>query len=230
MSARQIFTRTDFRTRVRDSLGPSNFWSDDELNVYINFALRDWNRFTGYWKRRITLTTQQYNPYLSLPTTLTMGMRVEFNGSPLAPGSVFDWDKMYPYWEGESSTPVEWAPVGLNLIAIRPADSRGNNSLVVDGVSATPVLAADADFVDLGQEQFGAVLDYIQHLASFKEGGREFQNTEGQLRHFIAEAGLNCERFRASSLYRRLMGLDTDFGKKKRRQSVSQGESPVGVR
>lgn len=215
---------------MRDSLGPSNFWSNDELNAYINVALRDFNRFTGYWHRRITLTTQQYNPYLSLPTSMTLGMRVEFNSSPLAQGSLFDWDKMYPYWEGEPDTPVEWAPVGMALIALRPADATGSNSLVVDGVSATPVLTADGDFVDLGQEQFGAILDYIQHLAAFKEGGQEFVNTKGLLEHFYRECALNNERFRASSLYRRLMSLDTDPGKKKRREPSPKGESPVGVR
>ena len=204
------------------------------MNELINEALRTWNTCTGYWKRRITLTTSRGFPYYALPSTLTMAATVSFNGTPLVPGSVFEWDQGSPYWEGRPSTPEEWSPVGLATIAIRPPHAVGNGSLVVDGVSATPVMSSDTDgsgnpiYIDLGQEDFNAVLDYIQHIASFKEGGQEFASTERLLQSFYRAAGNRCSKFRASVLYRRVMGLDQNRTQKPRESS--NDEAPIGAR
>lgn len=45
-------TRGELRDQIRERL-IDNFWSDAELNLYIDEALRVWNSLTGYWRKRV---------------------------------------------------------------------------------------------------------------------------------------------------------------------------------
>ena len=160
-----------------------------------------------------------------MPSTLVQGAHIEFNSIPLSKSSVFNWDQINPQWEASRGTPDEWAPVGLSIIAINPVDPGGNNMLVVDGISVTPILVNSGDFVDIGQEDFAPLMDYVQHLAVFKEGGAEFESSLPLYKSFIAAAGVRNEKFRASALYRLTMGLDDDqqlkpFRRKRQMQPV----------
>lgn len=229
MSARRQYTLAQMQAKVYDRLQQSPFWSTAEVTKLINEALRTWACLTGYWKKRITLTTQPTLPYYSLASFITFGMRVEFNSQPLSQSSLTNWDKGTPEWEGNPSTPQEWAPIGISLIAIKPADAAGNNSLVLDGVANAPILAAAGDFIDIGSEEFTALLGYCQYLAAFKEGGQEFESALPLYQAFIKAAAVKNEKLLASALFRRVMGLDTDLGGQRPRRTQSQMQ-PVGGR
>jgi hypothetical protein len=143
--------------------------------------------------------------------------------------SVAAWDKGYPNWEGYPSQPQEWAPVAINLIAIRPADYTGGNSLVVDGLAQAPVLANAGDFIDIGAEELNTLVNYCQYLAAFKEGGAEFQSALPLYQSFLKAAAVKNEKLLASSIFRRAMGLDADMaGQRPRRAKPMM--SPVGER
>lgn len=232
MAPRQRVKLVQFRQQVRNSLQQSPFWTDDELNANINESLRTWNCLTGQWKQRVTLTTIARLPYYSLAGSLAFGMRIEFgSGLTLAQSSLTSWDKEFPYWEGRPSAhgPEEWAPVGMSLIAIRPTDAIGSRTLVIDGVSATPILTSDNDYIDIGEEEFNALLGYNQYLNVFKEGGAEFESVLGLHKAFIKAAATKNEKLNASNLFRRVMGIDNDqAGLRPRR--VPALAQPVGER
>ena len=232
MAPRQRVNLAQFRQQVRNSLQQSPFWTDAELNANINESLRTWNCLTGVWKQRVTLRTRQYLPYYSLAGSLVFGMRVEFgSNNSLAHASLTNWDKEFPQWEGRPSAsgPEDWAPVGINIIAIRPTDAIGGRTLVVDGVSATPTLAVDGDFIDIGQEDFNALLDYNQYLNAFKEGGAEFESSLEFHRSFLKAAANKNEKLMTSNIFRRAMGIDTDqAGMRPRRTPATL--QPVGER
>lgn len=229
MSARRQYTLSQIQTMVYARLQQSPFWSPAEVTKFINEALRQWSALTGYWKARVTLATRATLPYYNIAGSLTFGMRVEFNGAPLIQSSVTNWDKGYPQWEGRHSTPQEWAPIGISLIAIRPADASGNNTLVLDGVAAAPILVASGDFIDIGSEELNALIGYTQYLAAFKEGGQEFESALPFHQAFLKAAAVKNEKLLASILFRRAMGLDTDLaGQRPRRSKPLQ--QPVGAR
>jgi len=229
MAARQQYTLAQMQAKVYDRLQQSPFWTTAEVTKFINEALRTWSVLTGYWRKRITLTTLPTLPYYSLASFISFGMRVEFNSVPLSQSSVTNWDKGYPEWEGNPGTPQEWAPIGLSLIAIRPADAVGNNSLVLDGVANAPILVNANDKIDIGSEEFTALLGYCQYLAAFKEGGQEFESAATLYQAFIKAAAVKNEKLLASAIFRRAMGLDTDLGGQRVRRTKSQLQ-PVGGR
>lgn len=229
MAARKQYTLAQVQSKVYDRLQQSPFWTPAEVIGFINESLRLWSILTGYWKKRLPLTTQSTLPYYSLASYLTFGMRVEFNSVPLIQSSVTNWDKGYPEWEGNPSSPVEWAPIGLSLIAIRPADAIGNNSLVLDGVANAPVLVNAADFIDIGAEELNALLGYCQYLAAFKEGGQEFESAIPLYQAFLKAAAVKNEKLNASNVFRRAMGLDTDLAGQHPRRAKSQLQ-PIGAR
>lgn len=219
MSYQQV-NRSGLRTMVLERLGSASgtFWRTTELNAYIMEALRVFNACTGFWKTRKLAATTANAHWYSLPGTLTSAMRVEFNGVPLQPTSLHDLDYGQPNWESETTgsggnvpTTVKfWAPAGVTLIAIWPADATGNQGLLYDGIAATPVLDDDADFVDLGQEELGLILDYVQHIATFKEGGKEFEASGELLQRFLAGVAKRNAQLMANAKWRRWMGIHAD--------------------
>lgn len=228
MSARTQVTLTQFETMVYYRLGNAAFWTSDEVRQQINAALRTWNSLTGYWRGRLLLSTVANVPYYALSASLVFGAHVEFNGVPITQGSVFGWDQGDPYWEASRGTPVEWSPVGIGIIATRPVDPIGRNSLLVDGVTVTSILTNGGDYIDIAEDEFRVLVNYVQHLLVFKEGGAEFNSTLPFYKDFIQAAGIQNEKFKASALYRRTMGLDEDKQQKVWRTKPQM--NPVGVR
>lgn len=212
----QAVTLAQLRQDLKDQWESVAFWNDADANSYLNEALRVWNLLTAQWKRRITITTTANTVWYSVPSTLVYNLRMDFSSFPMEVTSLFDLDNGQPNWEGETTSsggnvptrPVIFAPAGLNMFAIWPADAAGGNMLVVDGVRQTPVLTADADFVDLGQEEMNAILGYALHIGTFKEGGSRFGATQRFYQDFIRTAAEKNQRLKASTMYRRVMGLD----------------------
>ena len=231
MAARKRYKLSQMQAQLSDRLQRSPFWTTAELTAYLNEALRTWSCLTGYWKKRVVLQTRPNAPYYNVAGYLTFGMHIEFNSVPLLPATVYEWDKGYPYWEGRPSPfgPTEWAPIGISLFAIRPADAIGLNSLVVDGVSNAPILVGANDTIDIGDEELNTLLTYCQYLAAFKEGGAEFQASLPFHQAFLKAAAVKNEKLNASAIFRRAMGLDAEqAGQRPRR--VPPTMQPVGMR
>jgi len=229
MSARTQYTLAQVQTMVFARFENSPFWTPAEVTGYINEALRCWSCLTGYWKQRVVMQTLPTLPYYSLAGFLTAGMRVEFNSTPLAQGSLTNWDKGYPKWEGRLGIPLEWAPVGISLIALRPADAVGYNSLVIDGLSAAPQLVALDDTIDIGAEELNTLVNYCQYLGAFKEGGAEFDAAIPLYQSFLKAAAVKNEKLLSSSLFRKAMGIDIDPPILRPRRTRSDLQ-PVGER
>lgn len=236
MSYQQI-TRAQLRTRVIERLGAlgPTFYRSDELNRYIQEGLRMWNLLTGYWKTRALLTTPvSPSPWFMLPGTITSNMRVAFNQSPLSPTSIHAMDMGRGAWESETTatggdvptTPAVWAVGSVNMIAIWPTDAVGGNSLELDGIASTPILSTDASFVDIGQDELNQLLDFIEHIALFKEGGQEFQQSQALFQSFLRGASTRNALMMASAKFRTWMGLDQDFPRRPRKVTPER----VGVR
>lgn len=229
MSSRTQYTLTQIQSMVFARFENSPFWTQAEVTGYINESLKLWSCLTGYWKQRIVLRTLPTLPYYSLAGFLTSGMRVEFNSTPLAQGSITNWDKGYPRWEGRPSIPQEWAPIGISLIALRPADAVGYNSLVIDGLASAPTLALPTDFIDIGAEELNTLVNYCQYLGAFKEGGAEFDAAVLLYQSFLKAAAVKNEKLLASNLFRKAMGMDIDLPILRPRRTKSDLQ-PVGER
>ena len=223
-------TLAQLQTRLKARWETVPYWTDDEATIYLNEALQCWGMLTGRWKRRITLNTTQNTYELGLPASMTYRMRVAFNGYPLSPTSVDDLNNGQAAWRTQTTAdggsiptrPTLWAPVSLNLIYLWPQDAVGNNGLVLDGVSDTPVLVNAGDFVDLSEADVNLLLGYALHAASLKKGGPWFAATQHLFKAFLLAAGEENTLITTSQMYRRAAGLDDDVLK-----PLKQGQSSV---
>ena len=193
------------------------FWTDDEARLAINEALRDWNLMVGRWQRRLTLSTAAGTVEYALGATLIYGSRVKVGTVPLTLTSTLELDLGRPTWRQETTasggdvptTPILWAPISLQRIAIWPATAAlGVNNLLIDGVANTPVLVEDGDTVDMGEELHDPLLAYALHVAAFKEGGARWQATLPSFTAFLQLAAQENSLLKANKAFRRFAGLD----------------------
>lgn len=215
--AYQQVTLSKFRARLMERLGnlSATFFTTLELNAYIMESVRVWNSMTGYWKGPQLFNTTT-SPWYVVQGTIFSSVRVTWNGSPLSPIALYDLDSGRPNWQSETvagggdvpSTPQLYAIGATNLIAIWPSDTVTTNQLKIDGVLSTPLLIADTDFLDIGQEEFALLLDYCEHLALFKEGGAEWEAGMPLLQNFITGATARNGMLQKSNLYTKFMGGD----------------------
>lgn len=231
-------TRAQFRALVRNQLGSgglaSSFWRDDELNKIIQESLRFYNLLTGYWKTRAIIPTTAATAWYTTPGVITSNMRVTFNGFPMRSASLYSMDFGRSGWESESTTdggdiptrPKYFVIGALNKLAIWPADAAGANSLALDGIAVTPILANDGSTLDVGQEDMNGLLDLCQHIAAFKEGGLEFKASMESFKQFLAGAGERNAILKRCATYRRWLGLDV--GRQKRPLKIES--EAVGAR
>lgn len=215
-------TFAQFKSDALARTGNPTFFSDAEMGKWINEAIRVWQVFTGYWRVTKTLKSQQGNAFYQTwdhPTPLLRPLRVRYQTSALdaapltvlAQESMLAADQLRPGWQGDANgVPKRWFPVGISRICLNPAPSITGRTISVDGLARAPVLSADTDYINLSESIFNSILDYVAHIAAFKQGGAEFTASMDKYKSFIKAAGDQNLKFKNSSIYRRALGLNLD--------------------
>jgi len=215
---RHTISLATLRSQLKDRWESVPFWSDDEARTALNEAMLWWNLFTGTWRKRVVFGMIRNTHWFALPATLVYNARVQVDETPLHRSSLNDLDYGRPGWDGENTasggdvptTPRVWAPAGLTLFAVWPADSAACHTLVIDGIHTTPKLVEDDDLVELDDEDRYAILGEALHIAAFKEGGQRWKVTEAFHKQFLTSAGEQNDGFLKSSYFRKYLGLDVD--------------------
>lgn len=204
------------RDRLKDRVEAVPFWEDAEALAAFNEGLTFFNLLTGYWHGTASVTTVANQYLYSLPATMLYRTRMEILAQPMSPSSREDLNNGRYTWRTETTAsggdvpdrPLLWAPVSLRLFYIWPADAVGNRTISVEGIAATPVLDADMDTIDLGDDLLNVLLGYALHALAFKKGGPFFAATQGYLKEFLIMAAEENDQIKTSKVYRRFMGLD----------------------
>jgi hypothetical protein len=219
----QRYSLAQLKVLVADRVGNINFWYPaDEFQWAINEAISVWQALTGFWTTSFPLSLTIGTGIYDLPKQITSVRRVTFSGTPLNQISTPELDLGFGDWESATGTPEFWAPEGINLIAIYPTD---NVTVVVEGTADAPWLNTDADFIDIGDDDLNAILEYAHHYLTFKEGGQEFKASMADLTSFTEQGADRNGRLRAAVFYRKYQGLDRES--EERRSSTP---TPPGVR
>ncbi len=164
--------------------------------------------------QRSSYCEARYQEGVQLANILPVLLQAQVNGVLAPPASILDLDQTEPSWQGSSGVPMMVAAAGANLIATYP-NPNSTYTLTLD-VAANPVVPAQgSDYIQLGQEELDVVLDYAQHLASFKLGGQEFQATKPLYDNFIRLALSYNQTLRASSKF-----LDVLWGESERENAL----------
>lgn len=171
------------------------FWTSTEATDAINEALLMWNLLTGMWSTPITIMSVAGTNEYALTASVVFGTRVEYEGRTLNKSYQWEMDNGRPGWQTEQlgdvgvpNTVQKWIPLGLKRIALWPVPDTTNDSIVVDGVAATPRLSAGGDYIDVGSELINAIVGYALHTIVFKEGGQRFQTSIPLYQDFLKQA------------------------------------------
>lgn len=228
-------TLATLRARLQDRYTGDPFWSSTEANDAINETLREFNKYTGYWRGTATALTTINSPFVLVPGTLTYRTRVQRVGLTLTRKSIVGLYRTRRNWRtqttisgGEVPTTIrEWAPVGLGRIAIWPTDAVGGTTLTFDAVKLTPILTADGQFLDLGNEEIELVLAEALYVLSFK---RPSILEAMQEKHQIFLQGMleRNDQLRASSYFREALGLDPEQRVEHRLRKSDKAPEEVG--
>lgn len=210
-------TRATLRARLQDRFTGDPFWSDTEANDALNEALRYFNLFTGYWRGSATALTTAGSPFVVAPASLTYRTRITRSGYVLTRKSIVELYRTQRNWRTQTttsggvvpSTIRTWAPVGLGAIAIWPTDAAGGTTLTFEAVKLTPILSLDASFVDIGDEELALILDEALFILAFKRPS--ILSAMGEKHQTFLQGCLERnDQLRASSFFRRQLGLDSE--------------------
>lgn len=145
---------------------------------------------SGYCERRYQLGVllARHSPVV---------VNAEINGVPLDTDSLTNMDAFNKSWQSTTGTPTAIASV-RTLVALSPCPN-GVYSALFDVVCKAPIPATDSNFVQIGREQIGPILDYAEHLAAFKMAGEEFKATFKGADNFFTAAVAYNERLAAQN-------------------------------
>lgn len=146
----------------------------------------------------------RYQEGAGLAKTMPSVMLSAVNDVPVWTGSVFEMDAFTASWQATQGQPGFVGLCGRNLVALGPVPD-GVYSVTMDVVSNIPVPVMDADFLQVDRGNLDPVLDYAQHLASFKLGGAEFAASEQLYKNFLSAAGVENGRLKNQAFYQTAM-------------------------
>lgn len=187
---------------VLNPAGPVKMAIPDDLCWAVKFgALADLlsNDGQNTDMRRAQYCEQRYQQGVKIAMLNPSVMYPQIQDTVLDVGSVFDMDVWRPGWQNSTGTPDYLGMAGRNLIALSKVPN-GVFSLSLDLIRNMPVPAADGDFLQVGRETVDAIVDYAQHLAMFKEGGAEFEQSAELMQNIIQLAATQNARIKASDL------------------------------
>lgn len=202
--------------------GQNRFWSEAEREAAINEALAVWQLMTGdftdernlivNWNAGIGHTITTSDDYKPIAYT-----RLKIDGTLVQPASLFGLDKEQYTWRAEttSGTPDNWVAVGDDYIVLHPhVDTQINHEAKTynfQSIKGDRFLVADTDYIQVGDEELSALLDYAQFILAVKEGEAEaFTNAEALVQLFTLAAVRRGSWLRNSSLYRKFAAQEHD--------------------
>ena len=175
--------------------------------------MRDLDR-AAYAESRYQESVELYR----LNPTLLMS---QINGVQVWTGSVFEMDAFLASWQAVPGQPRFVGMAGRNLVAFGPTPS-STYSVTMDVVGNIPLPTVDADFLQVDRGALNPLLDYAQHLASWKMAGTEFHNTDRLRVNFYTQAALENQRITQGNFYRSSLQLPAF----RQQQEVPRIDSP----
>lgn len=144
-------------------------------------------------------------------------LAARINDVPVSVDAIREGDTYRANWQGlAAGAPDSVLYAGLNQVALVPKPDAGPYSVTASVVANMPIPATDGTNLQLGRDDVESVLDYAQHIATFKCGGAEFAGTFPLLQSFLSHCALFNSKLDAQSLYKELL-----YGRAQQERSVN---------
>lgn len=150
---------------------------------------------------RAAYCLQRYKDGLTLAAQAPWLLLGQIADIPYDTVSFTEMDQYAPEWDSNPNSPVMLVIAGLDFLALSPVPTT-NKMVSLTVVGNAPIPVADGDPVQASRDVLDAILDYSQHLASWKQGGAEFTATKELLKNFALAAQATNSRLEALGLFR----------------------------
>ena len=150
---------------------------------------------------RAAYCEQRYREFVQIASVYPSVLVADIDNVTCGIGSVFSLDWYMPDWQQTTGQPTFVGTCGRNLVCVGPTpDANGPYGVGLWLVASAPV-SANAP-VQVARDALEPVLNYAQHIASFKMAGAEFDGTTRLYQNLIAAAKAENGRLEAVSFYR----------------------------
>ena len=156
---------------------------------------------------RAAYAEQRYQEFVQMAKIYPSFLIGDVNNVDQTIESVFDDDNYNPTWEQQTGAPQSISATGRNMISLGVIPDTGIYGIGIWCAVNAPVVAVPPDtfnqmFVQISPDLIDPMLDYAQHIASFKMGGVEFEGTGSKYQNFVAAIKSQNSRLNAISFYR----------------------------
>ncbi len=164
---------------------------------------------TGY-NRNITAASltanQTYYTLTSWASGAMVVQRIETSNTHLDPVDIGELNEMNPTWlTTAAGTPSTWLQLGFGSFILYPKTS-GTLSSTLYTLDKITVPTSDSDYIQVGDEDLPAIVDFATFIARLKEGGKEASESVGLIQNFLKAAAKYNANILNTSLYKKVMG------------------------
>lgn len=153
---------------------------------------------------RASYCEQRWQQGVQQAKTAAVILAARINGVTCRMDSVANADSYSTGWQLVSGPPQVLLTAGHNLLASWPvADAAITYTATLDVVRNAPIPAVAGDILQISQDVYDVILDYAQHLASFKEGVDQLQLAAPLLERMVTAAGITLRIQQAAQPSRR---------------------------
>lgn len=153
---------------------------------------------------RMKYANARYNEGVKLMMTIPWLLGALQNNVPVAIEGVKEKDTYEAGWESNPSARQAIVVAGTDFFAISPQPS-GNVGIGLNVVGNAPIPVADSDPVQVSRDVLDVILDYSFHLAVFKEGWDDVNNSMQLFDNFRQVASASSDHFNAEGPFRDVM-------------------------
>ena len=136
-------------------------------------------------RQRAAYCLERYTQMLEMMKGSNWLLQTLINGVAIPSTSLAEMDANAVGWQQSQNNLPTLVQAGMDLIAPVPGVSQ---LVTLQLLGNAPLLDATNTYVQVSRNDFEAVLNYAQHVASFKQGGSSFSNTIPLLKDFYRAA------------------------------------------
>lgn len=164
-------TLTTLRARLLERVGgQQKFWVQAEEDYALNEALHMWQLMTGDFVSSGNASLAADAATATAPSGCLSPFRIKDGTTVLTPTTLHDIDQGAYGWRNvAATTPAFWACEGINLIWANPMDDAGT-TLACEFYDGADQLSAAGDYIQVGDEDVTAIVNYAHAYLAFKEG------------------------------------------------------------
>jgi beta-lactam-binding protein with PASTA domain len=184
--------------------GPTLLGIPDDLVWGIKWgALADLLMQDGQAKdiARAQYCEERFLESIQIAKMLPAVLQAQVTTGPVFISSLFDLDAFKNGWQNlPPGSLVDVAMAGRTLLILSPPPV-ANTNITLDIIRSAAIPANDAAYVQVSGSNLPVILDYAQHLASFKMGGDDFANTKQLRMNLVLAAGVMNTRLHNLTFY-----------------------------